>query len=168
MLGPLGHPWDFKNDFDTALIVAGGLGVAPVPILTDFLLREEKNVVTFLGSRSSNLIAPLRLKNHHVATDDGSQGFHGTVVELLSNYVSSHSVERPKIFGCGPTRMMKALSDFAVAKGVDCELLLEGEMACGVGICQGCPVEVVGQEKRFELVCTQGPAFDCRHIILPS
>ncbi|HWP81149.1 MAG TPA: dihydroorotate dehydrogenase electron transfer subunit [Bacteroidota bacterium] len=168
ILGPLGHPWEYTTGFDIALIVAGGLGVAPVPILTDFLLREEKNIITFLGARTSSWVAPLNMKNLHIATEDGSKGLRGTVVELVSDYLSSHNVERPKIFGCGPTRMMKALSDLAISKDIPCELLLEGEMACGIGICQGCPVEVVNGEKRYELICTQGPAFDCRHIILPS
>jgi len=89
-------------------------------------------------------------------------------VECLADHLSSHRVERMKIFGCGPTRMLASLSPYAQAHGLTCELSLEGDMACGIGICQGCPVEKKHGPKKYALVCTDGPTFDCRDIILPS
>lgn len=166
VLGPLGIPYQVDGDFETAVIVAGGVGVAPFPILTDCLTRAGKNVETFLGARSSDHLVFHHLKSIHIATDDGSKGFHGTVVQLLDQYLKEHPIRKPKLFACGPTPMLKAVSVFAKEKGIQCELSLEGEMGCGIGICQGCPVERTRGDKKYALACTDGPTFDSREITL--
>ncbi|HEY4613309.1 MAG TPA: dihydroorotate dehydrogenase electron transfer subunit, partial [Bacteroidota bacterium] len=126
VLGPLGVPFGYRGEFETALIVAGGLGVAPFPILTQWLQREEKQIVSFVGARSAYQLYRMHLKNQHYATDDGSAGTKGTVVQLLGQYLDRHSVSKPKIFGCGPTKMLQALSEFAKNNAIECELSLEG------------------------------------------
>lgn len=166
VLGPLGVPYGIKGDFKNALLVAGGLGVAPMAILTEHLKSLGKHIDTFLGARNALHLITDHLLNIHVATDDGSKGFHGNVVRLVEQYLKEHPASDAKIFACGPTRMLKALSAFAIAAGLECEISLEGEMACGVGICQGCPVERVGGAKKYALVCTDGPAFHCQDVIL--
>ncbi len=62
--------------------------------------------------------------------------------------------------------MIKALSGLAQDLNVPCALSLEGDMACGIGICQGCPVERQGGEKKYFLVCAEGPVFDSKEIII--
>ncbi len=166
ILGPLGKPFHVSSDFETGLIVAGGLGVAPFPLLTRELTSAGRKVLTFLGARSSGQVTRKHLLNVHVATDDGSEGFHGTVVDLLQEYWKKEAPQRVRIFGCGPTPMLKALSEFAQSTGTDCELSLEGDMGCGFGICQGCPVERTSGGKKYSLVCVDGPAFDCKDVIL--
>jgi dihydroorotate dehydrogenase electron transfer subunit len=167
VLGPLGNPFNVVGNYETALIVAGGLGVAPFPFLTDRLQREEKHIVSFVGARTAYQLYTKHLKNVHVATDDGSSGFQGTVVTLMERFLDGHDVSKPKIFACGPTPMMKALAVVAIRRGIECELSLEGEMACGIGICQGCPVERAnGENKKYALVCTEGPAFNSKEILL--
>lgn len=166
ILGPLGTPFTSHGEFDTAVIVAGGLGVAPFPLLTDWLLREEKSIVSFVGARSAYYLYRSYLKNLHYATDDGSAGMRGTVVQALEQYFDAHSVSKPKIFGCGPTKMLKALSSFADRRGIPCEISLEGDMACGIGLCQGCPVERVHGERKYALVCKEGPTFNYQEIVL--
>ncbi|MEX1138657.1 MAG: dihydroorotate dehydrogenase electron transfer subunit [Bacteroidota bacterium] len=166
VLGPLGVPYGIKGEFKNALLVAGGLGVAPMAILTEHLKALGKHVDTFLGARSALHLIVDHLENIHVATDDGSKGFHGNAVRLIQEYLKEHPIKEVKIFACGPTRMLKALSAFAISAGLECEISLEGEMACGIGICQGCPVERVGGQKKYALVCTEGPAFHCQDIIL--
>ncbi len=165
-LGPLGKPFTVGDDFDTAVIVAGGLGVAPFPFLTDYLLRYEKQIVSFVGARTAFQLYTRHLNNVHVATDDGSSGSRGTVVYLLERHLDACPIPRPKLFGCGPTRMLQALSEVARMRGIPCELSLEGEMACGVGLCQGCPVERVNGSKKYALVCVEGPTFDCTTIVV--
>jgi len=167
VLGPLGVPFGYRGDYATAVIVAGGVGAAPFPFLTRFVVREGKHVITFLGARTAAQLTPQNLENVQLATDDGTEGHHGTVVELLGAYLSQHEVVNPKIFGCGPTNMLKALSDYALKAGIDCELSLEGDMACGVGLCQGCPIERSNGKKKYALVCTEGPTFNAKDIILP-
>ena len=166
VLGPLGSPFKIQGNFDTAILVGGGLGVAPFPFLTDALLREKKNVQTIIGARSSSQFAERHLLNVQVATDDGSRGFRGTVIDLLKTLVPQGGAKDSKIFGCGPTKMLSALSEFAREKGIDCELSLEGDMACGMGLCQGCPVERVDGKKKYSLVCVEGPTFNSNDIVL--
>jgi dihydroorotate dehydrogenase electron transfer subunit len=166
VLGPLGAPFGYKGSYSTALMVAGGVGVAPFPFLSTLLVGEGKKIVTFLGARTASVLTPQNLQNVQLATDDGTQGFHGTVVGLLESYLHRHEVLKPKIFGCGPTAMLKALSQVAEKTGFDCELSLEGDMACGIGLCQGCPVERRGGKKKYALVCTEGPTFNSKDIML--
>ncbi|MCI0705933.1 MAG: dihydroorotate dehydrogenase electron transfer subunit [Ignavibacteriae bacterium] len=169
VVGPLGTPFRYSGDFSTALIVAGGLGAAPFPLLTSWLQREEKQIVSFVGARSAYQLYRMHLKNPHYATDDGTAGMKGTVVELLDRFLKSTQVQKPKIFGCGPTKMLKVLSEYAQKNTIACELSLEGDMACGIGLCQGCPVERVGGsngKKKYALVCTEGPSFQCQDILL--
>jgi dihydroorotate dehydrogenase electron transfer subunit len=159
VLGPLGQPFHLEAEFDTALIVAGGLGVAPFPLLTAALKKRGKQIETFVGFRSAQQMFTEHLANIHLATEDGSTGFHGTVVKLVEDYLDKHSSGKFKIFACGPTKMLMALTKTAKQKSICCELSLEGQMACGVGICQGCPVELVDSEKKYALVCKDGPIF---------
>lgn len=166
LLGPLGKPFGVDGEYDTALIVAGGLGVAPFPLLTDWLLREEKQVATFLGARTAYQLYKQHLINLHVATDDGTEGIRGTVIDLLDRYLQAHAVSKPKIFGCGPTKMLQSLSSYAQRNRIPCELSLEGEMACGIGLCQGCPVERRNGGTRYALVCKEGPTFDSEEVVL--
>ena len=166
VIGPLGVPFGIAGDYETALLVGGGLGIAPFPFLTDFLLKQKKEIVTFVGARTGRQISERHMTNVHVATDDGTRGLRGTVVDLLKQYLSGKPSKRHKIFGCGPTQMLKALSELASASSVDCELSLEGDMACGMGICQGCPVERTDGNKKYALACTEGPTFNSKDIIL--
>jgi dihydroorotate dehydrogenase electron transfer subunit len=165
VLGPLGTPVSVADPgFDTALLVGGGLGVAPLPLLTAALRRAGKTVRTFLGARTSAHVVREFLENVLVATDDGSEGLHGTVVDLLDRTLDLEPGTRRKIFGCGPTAMLHALAESARRREIPCEVSLEGPMACGIGICQGCPVELADGEKKYALMCTDGPMFDIRKI----
>lgn len=168
VLGPLGKPFGFKEPFQTAILVAGGLGIAPFPFLTKYLRRDGKQIMSIVGARSKGQIVTDEMEGIHVATDDGSLGFHGNVVDCLQSISERTSFSHPKIFGCGPTRMLRALSAFAESEEIECELSLEGDMACGLGLCQGCPVERRNGKRKYALVCTEGPSFNSSEIILPE
>jgi len=159
IIGPLGNAFRTGGDFDTACLVGGGVGIAPFPFLTRMLISAGKNVETFAGFKSKAQIVTRELNNIHIATDDGSAGFHGNVVELLHHYFDEHSIVKPKIFSCGPMPMLRALTLFTTERGICCEVSLESEMACGVGLCQGCVVERNGNGGKFALVCKEGPNF---------
>jgi dihydroorotate dehydrogenase electron transfer subunit len=166
VLGPLGQPFRVDADYDTALIVAGGIGMAPFPFLTADLLKRSKRIETFVGFRNTEQIVNSPLKNIHIATDDGSKGFHGSVVQLFESFLDRTDLGKAKIFSCGPTVMLKALTELAKRKNICCEVSLEGHMACGVGLCQGCPVERTGDGAKYALVCKDGPIFLTTDIIL--
>ncbi len=172
ILGPLGRPWMIdSNDYQTAVLLIGGVGVASMPLLTRALERKEVPIQTFYGARTSALIARERLVNLLIATDDGSEGFRGSNVMLVRAALEEGRLEAPKLFACGPTGMMRAAQSLAAEFGVPCEISLETEMACGIGICQGCPV--LNEEsifratgRRYRLVCTDGPSFRAEEVVL--
>jgi dihydroorotate dehydrogenase electron transfer subunit len=167
VLGPLGAPFNLdEGNYSTAVLVAGGLGVAPMPLLTDFLRLKGKKVATFLGAKSSSELIDAHLENLSCATEDGSRSFTGHVVDLLKMTMAKKEIERPKIFGCGPTPMLRALAAFALERQIPAEVSLEGPMACGIGICQGCPVERSGAQKGYSLMCKDGPVFNVRDIVI--
>jgi len=159
VIGPLGQPFHVNAEYDTAVLVAGGIGVAPFPFLTDDLLKQGKRIETFVGYRNAGQVYTEHLKNIHVATDNGTYGFHGNVVQLLEFSFFQNNFGKAKIFACGPTVMLKVLTELARRKNICCELSLEGQMACGFGICQGCAVERVKGVTKYALVCKDGPTF---------
>jgi dihydroorotate dehydrogenase electron transfer subunit len=112
-----------------------------------------------VGYRNAGQVFTKYLQNVHIATDDGSDGFHGNVVQLLESSFVQNNFNKTKIFACGPTLMLKALTELAKRKNICCELSLEGQMACGFGICQGCAVERTNGIATYALVCKDGPAF---------
>ncbi len=160
IIGPLGHPFNIDEDFDTAILIGGGLGVAPLPMLTEFVRRKNKRIVTFLGARTADQLVPTYLESVIASTDDGSAGFHGTVVDCFEDHWRRHETPRPKVFACGPTPMLKALAPVTRKFGIPCEVSLESVMACGIGICQGCPVELQGDPRKYALVCKDGTVFN--------
>jgi dihydroorotate dehydrogenase electron transfer subunit len=167
VLGPLGVPFALEgNGFDTAILIGGGLGVAPLPMATRELQRQNKRIITFLGARTASMVVEQHLVGVRIATDDGSRGFHGNVVDLMQRELSSVLLQSTKAFACGPTPMLRALQAFVFKNNVQCQASLEGPMGCGFGVCQGCPVELVGGDKKYALMCKDGPTFDMRRIKL--
>ena len=165
IVGPCGN--DFlsfaSGSYDTAIFVAGGIGVAPFSFLTKHF-SVQKKIVTFLGGRNKELIVTKGLKNTKIATDDGSDGLHGTVLDLIKDDFAKHDYGNIRFFTCGPTSMMKALTEYAVELDVECYASLETDMACGIGLCQGCNVECIGGEKKYKLVCKEGTIFETRTV----
>jgi dihydroorotate dehydrogenase electron transfer subunit len=166
VIGPLGSPYQIEGDYDTALLVGGGLGVAPLPMITRAAGKIARPVETFLGARSKDQLAVAHLVNLTTATDDGSSGFRGTVVDLLRDRLDRAPVRAAKIFACGPNPMLSALGALAESRGIPCEVSLESAMACGIGICQGCPVERSSSGKKYSLICKEGPVFDSRTLVI--
>lgn len=164
VLGPLGVPFTVGDEFNTSVLIGGGLGVAPLPILTQALRKRGTSITTILGARSANQLVEHHLDNLMIATDDGSKGRKGTVVDLLKDIYPTLKNANVKLFACGPTKMLRALAEFAFDKNIACEVSLEGPMACGFGICQGCPVELNDTDKKYALMCKDGPTFDIRKV----
>lgn len=165
VLGPLGHGFNLDGNYETAVIVAGGLGVAPFPFFTR-LLKDKKNIYSFIGGRTSKDVIMHGMTNIKIATDDGSLGTKGTVVDLLEKNVSLLKENNIKIFACGPNSMLRALKEFVIKNDIECEASTECAMACGFGICQGCPIESVNSPEKYKLVCKDGPVFNVRDVII--
>ncbi len=97
----------------------------------------------------------------HLATDDGSAGFHGFVTQLLEENLNQP--HRPTfLVGCGPEPMLHALAKLAGKHSIPCQVSLETPMACGIGVCFSCVTEVKTADGwDYRRVCVDGPVFDC-------
>ena len=164
ILGPLGNGFNLNGNYELAVIIGGGIGTAPFPYLIKNLLAGV-NVKSFIGGRTKEHLIKYNLQNIYVATDDGSEGFHGNVVDLFIEEIKNFSTTNFRIFACGPNPMLKSLQKIAIEKKYDCQLSVECAMACGFGICQGCPVEKSNGDGYY-LVCKDGPIFNADMIIL--
>ncbi len=165
VLGPLGRGFNISDDYDTAVIAAGGLGAAPFPYLIR-MIPQGKEIITFVGGRTHADLIRYGLVNINLSTDDGSEGFKGTVVELLSSKLPEFREKKIKIFGCGPNAMLRSLKEVAVSNDINCEVSTECAMACGFGICQGCPIEATDQKEKYLLVCKDGPVFNVKDVVI--
>jgi dihydroorotate dehydrogenase electron transfer subunit len=165
VIGPLGNGFNLDGEFGTAIIAAGGLGAAPFPYVIR-RLNEKKNVKCFIGGKTNKDIIIHGMKNISIATEDGSLEFQGNVIQLLREKVDALRTEKIKIFGCGPTAMLRRLKEFAVENNFDCEVSTECPMACGFGICQGCPIENVNNPNKYFLVCKDGPVFNVKDVAI--
>ncbi|MBU2103342.1 MAG: dihydroorotate dehydrogenase electron transfer subunit [Candidatus Omnitrophota bacterium] len=156
------------------ILVAGGIGVAPLVFLAQKLAAAEQK-----KSKGKGLVL-LGAKNKHevlgehefkkvgfevlVATDDGSRGFRGTVTDLLEKQLSAHELmsSSAHIYACGPQEMFKRIRDIiAPYPSVRCQVSFEQFMGCGLGICCGCVIQASGGYKK---VCKDGPVFNIKEI----
>ncbi len=107
----------------------------------------------------------------HVATDDGSLGYQGNVLQLLERLMADGLVpERVRLAACGPLPMLRAISSWAAERDLVCWASLEELMGCGVGICNGCVVETnpdscLGGWPNVK-ACVEGPAFRTSTVLL--
>lgn len=165
ILGPLGNGFNLDGKYETAVIVAGGLGAAPFPYVTR-KLNGKKNILSFIGGRTKDDVIDYNLKNVKEASDDGSHGFKGNVVQLLEKNIELLQSQKIKIFACGPTAMLKTLKEFCLKHNFECEVSTECAMACGFGICQGCPIESTSKKEQYLLVCKDGPVFNIKDVVI--
>jgi len=172
LTGPLGRGFAVPADVAHIKIVAGGIGVAPMIFLLDYLNEHKHDlagVEVFLGGRSkadllclaefSTLGVPV-----HMTTDDGSSGDQCLVTDPLEIAVVKN---RPDIiFACGPMEMLGCVAGIADKHGVACQVSIEAMMACGMGACLGCAVAGRKSSDKYLHVCLNGPVFDTRELIL--
>lgn len=165
VLGPLGN--GFPTDLTDVTAVGGGIGVFPLLELLKELPGKKEAV---LGYRSADAMflkdefeaaAPLC-----VATEDGSFGIRGTVVDALNA-----RKELPEtILACGPMPMLRALKSWALEKGVPLYVSVEARMACGVGACLGCVIPSTETDEHSRVknkrVCKEGPVFRAEEVEL--
>lgn len=169
VIGPLGRgfrPFPGRNP----VLVGGGRGVAPLLALADAFRADYPYGTVLFGARSEAQLFPLADLPYpvQIATEDGSSGFAGTVVDLLDRRFERGEIERDDsaLFGCGPNAMLRALSEWAAARGLPCQVSLETHFGCGFGICAGCAVPMrddggAGDDEfgRYRFACIDGPVF---------
>lgn len=153
---PLGNGFGIDGLGNAPLLVGGGVGVAPLLFLGKVLAEKGLDVRFALGGRSvSDLLMLDEFRKYGevcISTDDGSAGEPGVVT---ANTV--FNTEISNIACCGPTPMMKAVAKIASSRGINCEVSLENNMACGLGACLCC---VEDTTEGNVCVCTDGPVFN--------
>lgn len=166
LLGPLGLPWRAANPARRPLLVAGGVGIAPLLFLARSLSAKGVRPLGIYGGRSrKDLPLDDDFADHCdviYTTEDGSRGTRGRVTDVLGELVGP-DVE---VFTCGPDRMMAAVARLCAAHDVPCEVSLEAPMACGYGVCLGCAVPTT--DGGFLYACTQGPCVDAKRVDFES
>ncbi len=171
LLGPLGRPFAIDAARKTHILVAGGIGVAPLAFLARHLRQlippGEGTVVSYCGaSRADSLVGLEDLEEvcsrTAICTDDGSRGTRGPVTDLLAADLDSYDPRDTALYACGPFPMMERLGEILYTRTFPCQVALEERMACGVGACLGCTVAVTedGGAGRYMRVCRDGPVFE--------
>lgn len=167
MLGPLGNSFTVSNRAQRLLMIGGGVGVAPLVMLSDEAATNGLDVVFIMGAATEDgLLAASELSNrieYVVATDDGSRGHRGLATEVLGDYVQWAD----QIFACGPEPMYRTLravvEPLRINRKPGIQVSMERGMACGLGACLGCVVETT---RGMIASCVQGPVFDLDEVIL--
>jgi NAD(P)H-flavin reductase len=153
IVGPLGLGFNEPADARTALLVGGGVGIAPLAIWQDQLTRPARALVGFRDA--AHAAGAELLSGAQVATDDGSVGHHGLVTELLRGELDADN--NRQVYACGPPAMLEAVRALCAEREVPAQLALESGMACGFGACFGCVVATRGGYVRL---CVDGPVLD--------
>jgi dihydroorotate dehydrogenase electron transfer subunit len=157
-LAPLGVGFAAPADGRRAILLGGGVGIAPLAILQDALGDAATVLLGFRdGARAEGAAL---LHGSQVATDDGSVGHHGLVIDLLVAELDRDA--HATIYACGPAPMLEATRALCSARDVPAQLALESGMACGFGACFGCVVPVRGGG--YARVCIEGPVFDAARL----
>lgn len=187
-LGPLGRPFELPPSAKTVWLVGGGVGIPPLFFLAKRLAKTEERrkesrlkgegprVEAFLGARTKGWVicaADFREIGVSVraATDDGTLGHRGSVVELWEKELRASGGDPRASVACicGPTPMMAAAARLARRRGIPALVSLEERMGCAMGCCMGCVVEVttepIRSHARFQRVCTEGPVFAAEEVL---
>jgi dihydroorotate dehydrogenase electron transfer subunit len=160
LLGPLGRGYDISGS-RAALLIGGGIGVAPLYFLAKKLEAEGVTCELLAGFKTgeryfaglSDLACAVT-----VSTEDGSLGACGLVCDGLEDRL----VRFDSAFVCGPEAMMARATKACEKAGIPCQVSLDERMACGIGACRGCVREGAGGSNLC--VCTDGPVFDSREV----
>jgi len=177
IIGPLGNGFDLQCarpvTKHSLVLVAGGMGVAPLVFLAQALKRKTSGkkclseILVLIGARTKGqILCEKEFKSLgcsvKIATDDGSSGFHGRVTDLLKERITHYTLHITQIYACGSKPMLRAISNISVQKNIPAQISLEEHMACGIGACLGC---VVDTKEGFKRVCKDGPVFEADQII---
>jgi dihydroorotate dehydrogenase electron transfer subunit len=163
-IGPLGTGWSVPDGTAHALLVAGGLGAAPLGMLAERLAARGVAVSIAQGAPTAERLVARELfesvaRRVEVATDDGSAGEQGLVTVVIGRLLAQ---DRPDVvYVCGPEAMARAVAAQSAEARVPCQVSLERLMACGVGACLSCVVTTTAGRKR---ACVDGPVFDAGEV----
>jgi len=193
LMGPIGKPFKLHQDKPLTLLLGGGVGIPPMIFLADIIKQHKKLYKPFviMGSevpfpftaRPSQFIVagmpdgvigamPLMedwgIPSRLTSTQGYPGCYEGYITGLARLWLEALEVQQHiqvEIFACGPHPMLEAVAKLAYDYNIACQVSLEEFMACAVGGCAGCVVEVqTEQGPAMKRVCVDGPVFDARTV----
>jgi dihydroorotate dehydrogenase electron transfer subunit len=168
--GPLGRPFsrprDLNPDSAGAILVGGGIGLAPLAILRRQLAERGVPIRTLLGFRdrehSGGVDELFGCCEVRLASEDGHVGHRGYVTELLTVLLEGDATASAAVYACGPPGMLETVRALCLEREVAAQLAMETPMACGFGACMGCAVPLA--DGGYMRLCTDGPVVDAARI----
>ena len=162
VIGPLGNGFSVEQG-GRCLLVGGGIGTPP---LLGYAEAFRENAVAVLGFRSADRVIledryREACKEVYLCTDDGSAGRHGFVDAQVRDILAKDK-NFTAILACGPRPMLKSVAKAAAEYGVPCQVSMEERMACGVGACLGCAIQMA--DGTMKHVCKDGPVFNAEEV----
>lgn len=161
IVGPLGNGFPLKEK--KAFLIGGGIGIPPLLQLARELKCEKQFI---LGFQDSLFLQEefRRLGNPYVATEDGSYGTEGNVMDAIRE----NGLDAEIIYACGPIPMLRAVKAYAKERNIECWISLEERMACGIGACLGCVCESKERDGHTNVnnkrICKEGPVFRAEEV----
>jgi dihydroorotate dehydrogenase electron transfer subunit len=161
--GPLGRgfsrPREISEEAAGAVLVGGGIGIAPLAILRRRLARSGVPQRVLLGFRdeahSGGVEELFGCEETRLASEDGHAGHRGYVTDLLAVMLAGDEADSAVVYACGPPAMLEAVRTLCAEHAVAAELAMESPMACGYGACFGCAVPLA--EGGYMRLCVDGP-----------
>lgn len=162
--GPFGNTFDIQNK--KSLIVGAGIGAAPMSYLKEKL--DEQNIENYYIAGFLNKDeVPNGMKIDKICTDDGSYGEKGSVVNFLGVLINEYKPD--VIYACGPQIVLKLIAELGEKYGIEIQVAMEKVMACGIGVCRGCVIDIKKDGKVINAtVCKDGPVFKGSEIVWES
>ena len=160
VIGPLGNGFPLERaEGKSAFLIGGGIGVPPILELAKQLSCERQIIV---GYRDKHTFLKEQFEENgtlYISTEDGSVGTKGNVMDAISE----NGLNADIIYACGPTPMLRAIKNYAEAKGIECYISLEERMACGIGACLACTCKSKEKDHHTNVhnkrICKDGPVF---------
>ena len=164
LLGPLGNGYVIYPASRNLLLVAGGIGIAPLRLLAQEALNRRCSVTLLLGASTAAQLYPRHLLPNKaeliITTEDGTAGKKGMITALLPDFTGWAD----QVFACGPISMYRdmAVQGQHLSHSKPVQISLEVRMGCGLGVCYGCTVKT---KRGLKQVCQDGPVFDLEDIL---
>jgi dihydroorotate dehydrogenase electron transfer subunit len=169
VMGPLGRPFSLPRELSPdsagAVLVGGGIGIAPLAIWRRQLAQAGVPTRILLGFRDREHAGGLDMfecPELRLASEDGHAGHRGYVTDLLSVLLEGDDARTAAVYACGPPAMLEAVRAMSAQRGVVAELAMEAPMACGFGACMGCAVPLAGGG--YVRLCVDGPVVGAAEI----
>lgn len=170
VVAPLGNGYWFREEDKKVLVVAGGIGIAPLFPVVKALKARNIQVTVLLGApKAERLLAMQKLaaleQEIMVFTDDGSVGEMGYPTDRLPQLLRENAYDC--VYCCGSMAMMQRVAEICEAANVPCQVSLEKRMGCGFGVCMGCVCQQKQADGSKELVriCYEGPVFAGKDVV---